>query len=127
MKTLLALSVMLAACGTANASTAHCHLIYGGENSTVDATPTDQPYLVAGKRIGKYFEFKLVYVDRPATGAAIKIYTYSTVSGESVLLHQATYLPPFDSRNDAFGFTGMNSVYEPSKSSEFQYWCEHKK
>ena len=125
MKTFLATALMLA-CGTANAAstaTARCHVIYGGENWTIDATPTDKPYLVEGKKIGRYFEFKLAYVDLPATGAAIKVYTYTTISGESVLVHQSTYLPPFDSRSEPFGFTGFNYVYEPSKGSELQYWC----
>ena len=124
MRILLATALMLA-CGTASAATARCHVIYGGENWTVDATPTDKPYLVEGRKIGRYFEFKLAYVDQPATGAAIKVYTYTTISGESVLVHQSTHRPPFDSRSEPFGFTGFNYVYEPSKGSELQYWCEH--
>lgn len=120
---ILILAALMLACGTTYAATARCHVIYGGEHWTIDATPTDKPYLAAGHRIGKYFEFKLVYVDQPATGAAIKVYTYSTVSGESVPIHQATYRPPFDARDASFGFTGFNYVYEPSKGSELQYWC----
>ena len=116
-------SGMMLACGTANAGTARCHVIYGGENWTIDAMPTDQPYLAEGRKIGRYFEFKLVYVQQPATGASIKIYTYSTISGESVLVHQSTHRPPFDARSEPFGFTGFNYVYEPSKGSELQYWC----
>lgn len=125
MRIFLAFALMLAS-GSANAATARCHVIYGGENWTIDATPTDKPYLVEGKKVGRYFEFKLAYVDLPATGAAIKIYTYTTISGESVLVHQSTHKPPFDSRSEPFGFTGFNYVYEPSKGSEFQYWCEHR-
>ena len=30
---------------------------------------------------------------------------------------------PFDPRPDDWGFTGLQYVYEPSKSSELQYWC----
>lgn len=116
-------SGMMLACGTANAGTARCHVIYGGENWTIDAMPTNQPYLAEGRKIGRYFEFKLVYVQQPATGASIKIYTYSTISGESVLVHQSTHRPPFDARSEPFGFTGFNYVYEPSKGSELQYWC----
>ncbi len=116
-------SGMMLACGTANAGTARCHVIYGGENWTIDAMPTDQPYLAEGRKIGRYFEFKLVYVQQPATGASIRIYTYSTISGESVLVHQSTHRPPFDARSEPFGFTGFNYVYEPSKGSELQYWC----
>ena len=116
-------SGMMLACGTANAGTARCHVIYGGENWTIDAMPTDQPYLAEGRKIGRYFEFKLVYVQQPATGASIRIYTYSTISGESVLVHQSTHRPPVDARSEPFGFTGFNYVYEPSKGSEVQYWC----
>lgn len=128
MSLLLLAGMMLAGSPlpTDAAGTARCHLIYGGENWTVEAAPTHEPYLAEGKRIGRYFEFKLVYVDLPATGAAIKVYTYSTVSGESVLIHQATYRPPFDARTQPFGFTGFNYVYEPSKASELQYWCEYR-
>ena len=44
---------------------------------------------------------------------------------DPVLIHQALYRPPFDSRVDGFGFSGFQYVYEPSKSSELQYWCQH--
>lgn len=126
MRILVAFGLMVAS-GAADSSTVRCHVIYGGENWTIDADSTNQPYRVVGQKIGRYFEFKLVYVDQPATGAAIKIYAYSTVGGESVLIHQATHRPPFDSGENAFGFTGFNYVYEPSKSSELQYWCEYRK
>lgn len=115
----------LLASGTAQAATARCHIIYGGEHWTVDATPTAEPYKVEGKKIGRYFEFKLVYADLPTTGTFIRAYTYGMTTGDTVLIHQATWRPPFDTRKDAYGFSGFQYVYEPSKSSEFQYWCEH--
>jgi hypothetical protein len=101
-----------------------CHIIYGGENFSAVAAPTSDPYTVQGQRIGRYFEFKVSYVAAPTEFSAISIYVYSTVSGESVLLHQAKY--PADAGNSAgpWGFTGFNYVYEPSKNSELQYWCE---
>lgn len=115
----------LLACGVAQAATARCHLIYGGEEWTVDATPTATPYAVEGRKIGRYFEFKLVYADLPTTGKSIRAYTYGMSSGDPVLIHQATWRPPFDARKDAYGFSGFQYVYEPSKSSEIQYWCQH--
>lgn len=115
----------LVAAGAARADTARCHVIYGGEAWTIDASPTADPYRVAGHKIGRYFEFKLVYADLPTTGRFIRAYTYGMTSGDPVLIHQATYRPPFDGRADAYGFTGFQYVYEPSKSSELQYWCEH--
>ena len=115
----------LAATGPARADTARCHVIYGGEAWTIDASPTADPYRVAGHKIGRYFEFKLVYADLPTTGRFIRAYTYGMTSGDPVLIHQATYRPPFDGRADAYGFTGFQYVYEPSKSSELQYWCQY--
>ena len=66
-----------------------------------------------------------MYADLPTTGRFIRVYTYGMTTGDPVLIHQATYRPPFDGRADAYGFTGFQSVYEPSKSSELQYWCQH--
>ncbi|MEG3050871.1 MAG: hypothetical protein RR792_11930, partial [Thermomonas sp.] len=82
-------------------------------------------YRAEGKKIGRYFEFKLVYADQPATGRSIRVYTYGMSTGDPVLIQQALYRPPFDSRADGFGFSGFQYVYEPSKSSELQYWCQH--
>jgi hypothetical protein len=64
------------------------------------------------------------YADQPTTGQSISIYTYGMSTGEPVLIHQALYRPPFDPRADGTGFSGFQYVYEPSKSSELQYWCQ---
>jgi len=41
-----------------------------------------------------------------------------------VLIHQAEYPASATNGPSPWGFTGFNYVYEPSKSSELQYWCE---
>jgi hypothetical protein len=106
------------------ADSVNCHIIYGGENFSVMAEPTADPYRVAGQKIGRYFEFKAAYVTEPADLAAISVYVYATSSGESVLIHQAKFAANVSHGNAPWGFTGFNYVYEPSKSSELQYWCE---
>jgi hypothetical protein len=106
------------------ADSVHCHIIYGGENFSVLAQPTDDPYRVAGQKIGRYFEFKAVYVTRPEELAAISLYVYATSSGESVLIHQVKFAAGIGNAAAPWGFSGFNYVYEPSKSSELQYWCE---
>lgn len=106
------------------ADTATCHIIYGGENFTVSAQPTAEPYAVKGEKIGRYFEFKVSYVTTPVDLAALSVYVYSIASGESVLLHQAKYAADVANAPGRWGFTGFNYIYEPSKSSEIQYWCE---
>jgi hypothetical protein len=106
------------------ADTATCHIIYGGENFTVSVQPTNDPYSVRGEKIGRYFEVKVAYVTTPDDLASLSIYVYATASGESVLIHQAKYPATVKNAPGPWGFTGFNYVYEPSKSSELQYWCE---
>jgi hypothetical protein len=101
-----------------------CHIVYGGENFTVKGQPTADPYAVRGEKIGRYFEVKVSYVTEPADLAALSIYVYATAGGESVLIHQAKYPAGIANAPGRWGFTGFNYVYEPSKSSEIQYWCE---
>jgi hypothetical protein len=106
------------------ADSVNCHIIYGGENFSVVAQPTEDPYRVAGQKIGRYFEFKAAYVTGPPQFAAISLYVYGTSGGESVLIHQAKFAAGVSNAATPWGFTGFNYVYEPSKSSELQYWCE---
>ena len=127
MKCIAACALLALACADATATGVRCHVIYGGENFTIDATPTNDPYRVEDVKIGRYFEFKLVYAQSPVTGESIKAYVYGVSTGVPVPIHQATWRPPFNARADAWGFTGFHSLYEPSKSSEIQYWCEYRR
>jgi hypothetical protein len=122
MKIAWILALPLAA--PAIADSVHCHIIYGGENFSVVAQPTGAPYGVAGQKIGRYFEFKAAYVTKPAELAAISLYVYATSTGESVLIHQSKFAAGIANSATPWGFSGFNYVYEPSKSSELQYWCE---
>jgi hypothetical protein len=106
------------------ADSVSCHIIYGGENFPVVAKPADDPYSIKGQKIGRYFEFKVAYITAPAELSAISVYVYATSSGEAVLIHQAKYPAAVANLAAPWGFTGFNYVYEPSKSSELQYWCE---
>ena len=120
-----ALFVALALAGNgADASGVRCHIVYGGEDFTIDATPTTQPYRAESVKIGRYFEFKASYVAAPERAAAINLYVYAIASGEPVPIHQAKHRPPFLASGGPHGFTGLHFVYEPSKGSELQYWCE---
>lgn len=123
LRKVIAIAV-IAAAPPALADSVACHVIYGGENFTVSAAATDDPYGVRGEKIGRYFEVKVSYVTAPADLAALSVYVYATSSGESVLIHQAKYPANVANGTGPWGFTGFNSVYEPSKSSEIQYWCE---
>lgn len=118
------LASLLLAAPCAQADSVRCHIVYGGEPFTVDAAPTDAPYRVPAQKIGRYFEFKAVYVTAPERAAAINLYVYAIASGEPVPIHQAKHRPPFLASGGPHGFTGLHFVYEPSKGSELQYWCE---
>jgi hypothetical protein len=122
VKSLYLLAALFASPAFADAVS--CHIIYGGENFPVIAQATRDPYKASGQKIGRYFEFKAVYVTQPVELAAISLYVYATSSGESVLIHQAKYAAGVANGTGPWGFSGFNYVYEPSKSSELQYWCE---
>ena len=122
MKLLTCLMLLTALPAAADSVT--CHIIYGGENFTVIARPTSDPYGIKGEKIGRYFEFKAAYVTAPADLGAIALYVYGIASGEAVLIHEAKYSPGVGNGAAPWGFTGLQYVYEPTKSSELQYWCE---
>ena len=50
---------------------------------------------------------------------------YGIANGEPVLIHEAKYSAGVGNGAAPWGFTGFQYVYEPSKSSELQYWCEN--
>lgn len=113
------------ACAAAGAAdSVRCHVLYGGEEFVEIAQPTGDPYAVEARRIGRYFEFKVAYVTMPAEFSALSVYVYATASGEPVLVHEAKFPAGIGNGAPPWGFTGLHSVYEPSKSSELQYWCE---
>ena len=118
------LAALLLAAPPCGASTVHCHIVYGGENFEVSAAPTTEPYRVAARKIGRYFEFKVVYVTTPAERAAIRVYVYGVSEGEPALIHEVRFPASVANQPGSYGFTGFQSVYEPSRSSDFQYWCE---
>jgi hypothetical protein len=122
VKALLVMALLLPA--SAQAAKVDCHVLYGGEEWTIDASPSANAYHVPEHTIGRYFAFKATYVAEPGRAAAINLYTYSIVSGTPVLIHQAKHRPPFIQGGSRYGFTGLNIVYEPSKGSELKYWCE---
>jgi hypothetical protein len=127
-RVMLSLSLLVAGITLAHAASdsVRCNIIYGGENFTVSAQPGSDPYAVRGEKIGRYFEFKVAYTTKPAEFSALSIYVYATSTGDSVLIHQAKYPANVSNAPGPWGFTGFHYVYEPSKSSELQYWCERR-
>lgn len=102
-----------------------CHYIYGGETKHLVGLPVSSPYAVKGIQVGSYFNFRVVFQNRPADLASVKVYTYADRAEGPVLIHQATYsYPPVSGHAAPYGFTGLHFVYEPMHDSELKYWCE---
>lgn len=103
-----------------------CHLAYGGETVTAHATRHTPRYRDEPTRIGSYFLFRIVLDSQPAAHDAVKLYTYAAHDDGPVLIHQARFARPSAARRAAggFGFTGLQSVYEPVRDGELRYWCE---
>ena len=102
-----------------------CHTTYGGETRRLSAAPVGSPYSVGTVDIGSYFRFRIVFRNRPADLASIKVYTYADMDDGPVLLHHATYrYPPVAGKKHSHGFSGLQFVYEPLRDGELHYWCE---
>lgn len=103
-----------------------CRYTYGGETLELVAEPVDSPYGVEGVAVGSYFRLRVVFQDRPADLASIKVYTYADRDDGPVPIHQASFPYPPRDHGDGYGFTGMQFVYEPVRDGELQYWCRVK-
>lgn len=101
-----------------------CHLLYGGEEKVIDVMPTESIYEEPLNTFGGFFSFKIVREKSKSDKQILKFYTYARDEGLNTLIHQGSYLIPLKSKSLKFGFTGLNSVYEPSTQAELQYWCQ---
>lgn len=121
---LLVGTLTLAGAAPAAAEAVVCQTLYGGETQQIVARPVASPYAVEGVAIGSYFRLRVVVQDEPADIASIKVYTYAERNDEQVLIHQATFpYPPQSRQATAPGFSGVHTVYEPRRGGELQYWC----
>jgi hypothetical protein len=102
-----------------------CHYTYGGVTKQLHALPVSSPYTVKAVQVGSYFKFRVVFQNRPADIASVKVYTYADRDEGQALIHQATYpYPPANRRAAPYGFSGLHFVYETMRDGELQYWCE---
>lgn len=108
-----------------NGDVVACHIEYGGQSITARSVAVASAYDVAAIRVGSLFLFRLVFQQEPAELASVKVYTYFEKDEEPSLIHQARFpYPPQKPGASIFGFTGQQSVYEPVRGGELQYWCE---
>jgi hypothetical protein len=88
------------------------------------ATPSNQPYAVAPTAIGSFFLFRIVFETQPRELASIKIYTYTDGDNGPIPIHVANYPYPLPKHVGKYGFSGLQTVYEPLRDGELKYWCE---
>ena len=103
-----------------------CHYTYGGEEKTMQATPTRAPYTLEPVAVGSYFQLKVVLQTQPADSAGVKIYVYADREPVPVPIQQMNFPYPPRAQAKGYGFTGKHWVYEPIRDGEMQYWCEFK-
>lgn len=128
MKRLLLAALVSAAIGPAAraAPLLECTCTYGGESRTLSAPPATDPYRVAPVKVGRRFQFRMVWVADPPGEAGVNLYVYYPDADDTpVVIHQSKYRPPYPQvgRGALFGFTGLQFVYELQSASEFQFWC----
>lgn len=114
------LAPSLAAAVTVVAPQVRCHVDYGGETRSVEARPVASPLMVAPVEVGSYFRFRLVLLRATGLPDEVRVETFSDRDDGPVLIHQGRYAVP----RRAGAFTGHQSVYEPVRDGELQYWCE---
>ena len=104
-----------------------CHTHYNGESQAHVAHPVATPYGVEGVTLGERFVFRVVFQDKPADIAAVKVYTAVLPDeGPPQPVHQATYRWPVAAgrQHEEQGFTGLQRVFEPTYNGHLEYWCE---
>lgn len=104
-----------------------CHTSYNGDNQTHVASPVTTPYDVESITLGERFVFRVVFQDKPADIASVKVFTSILPDeGPSQPVHQATYRwpAPAGRQPEGQGFTGLQRVFEPTYNGHLEYWCE---
>jgi len=102
-----------------------CHIDYQGTPIIARATAVVSAYDDAPTRAGSDFLFRIVFQRQPSEHAAIKLYTYADKKQGPTLVHLARFPYPTTLQGAGhFGFTGMQSVFEPVGGGKLDYWCE---
>lgn len=126
-KTLVVTALILGGTLASSASHAapllHCDVTYAGSTHVIEARMVADPYPVASVDIAGRFRFKAVMVGQGARIDTIKLYTYLETPRQPVLIHQATYRPPFPVPSGTDGLTGEQRVYGGPKERELIYRC----
>jgi len=102
-----------------------CHIDHEGKLIIARTTAVASAYDDAPTRAGSDFLFRIVFQRQPSEHATIKLYTYADKKEGPALIHLARFpYPPMLQGAGHFGFTGLQSVFEPVGGGKLDYWCE---
>lgn len=100
-----------------------CHVSYAGSTQIIEAHASKDPYTIESVNIGERFRFKAVMIGSGETIDYIKLYSYFQARHKDIMIHQATYLPPFKESGEAIMLTPVNHLYASDVERELQYHC----
>lgn len=100
-----------------------CAVTYAGSTHVIETHALADPYPVASVDIAGRFRFKAVMVGQAERIDYIKLYTYLETPRQPLLIHQATFRPPFTVPSAPHGLTGEQRVYGGAKERELIYRC----
>ena len=100
-----------------------CYVTYAGTTQEVQAKPQTNPYEVPSVDIAGRFRFKAVMLESSSKLQAINLYSYIDAKRQPVLIHQATYVPPFKASSQPYDLTGKQYLYASDVERELQYHC----
>jgi hypothetical protein len=114
------LCALMLAAGTSHAAPLlRCQIDQGGTVQLIEATPVADPYTVKAVDINGRFRFKAVMIGAGNQVDYIKLYVYSQLRRQPVLLQEAKYLRPAPSAS----LTGIQYLYSTQLERELQYSC----
>jgi len=101
-----------------------CEVEQGGTVKVLEFTPVSDPYLVKAIDINGRFRFKAVVIGSARHVDYIKIYTYSQLSRQPMLMHEAEYMAPaISTASSKPSLTGVHHVYSVDLERELKYAC----
>jgi len=81
------------------------------------------PYPVASVDVGGRFWFKPVMVGQGSRVDFVKLYAYLDTPKQPLLIHEAVFLPPFQTGAATYALTGTQHLYAGPVERELMYSC----
>ncbi|MDP3785920.1 MAG: hypothetical protein Q8Q55_02500 [Undibacterium sp.] len=96
---------------------------YAGTSQIIDTVISADPYIIPSVNIQDRFRFKAVMIGEGKKISYIKLYTYFQTRSKDILVHQASFFPPFARSKKPQIITPQNAIYAGEVERELQYQC----